>query len=282
VEDLPLLRSGSSLFPISHQVPSAYPRVPPAAMEQILSDLIQGVAGSPEIREFRDVRYVLRPGEAIEHHCFARLLPGTLDLKLEGFRQYWQAIKLTAAENAPTASQLAQTRERSFVFQVLLPGNLWGRFLGKVSSLEIAVRLPRGNAETAALTEIVIGIRPVGCSPKKAVEVLRDVAPLLLESVRNYLQPHPERRRQERLTFEQSVRLLPVYEDQQPSEAIVSQAEDLSTGGMKLFLPCRPPTLEITVQLPRPSAGLVNLPARIVRVQPCWDGRFEVGLSFLR
>jgi serine/threonine protein kinase len=276
VESLPLLAASTPLF----HAPSRESK----SIEQIIAELVNSTGESPQVQEFRNVRYVLRPGKAIEHRCFARLLAGTVGLKLEGFRQHWNAIPAASPGDAVSSvpTWLVPESQQSFVFHVLLPGSLWSRLLGQMPALEVAITLPRGYAETAALTEVFVQIRPVGCSSRKGAEALQDFGPLLLESLRHYLQPHPERRRQERLTFDQTVRVLPAFADEPCGEAILSQMLDVSTGGMKLFLPCRPPYQEVAVQVQGSSPDPLLLPARVVRVQACRDRRFEVGLSFLK
>jgi serine/threonine protein kinase len=280
LESLTFLRAPAAVAPA--QLPSSgrdiqVPRSPilVANLEKIVGELVGCEEAAPEVREFRDIRYVLRPGHSIEHHCFARLLLNTIALKLDGFRQQWHAEVVSRPRDADS--------DQIFVYQIRLPGSLWNVLRGRQPGLEARISVPHPHFDASALTEVLIRIRPVGCEKKQGAKLLTDLGPSILESVRSYLQPHPERRGQERLQFEKAVQVCPVLEDLQLGEAIVSQAQDISAGGMKLLLPCRPSSLDVSVQLPCGSAGgPLLVPARIVRVLPWRDGRYEVGLSFLR
>src|SRR5262249_11137698 len=138
-------------------------------------------------------------------------------LKLDGFRQQWHAQEQSRPRDADG--------EQVFVYKILLPGSLWNLLRGRQPGLEVRVSVPNPHFNAAALTEVMIRIRPIGCDKAQATQLLTDLGPSVLESARSYLQPHPERRGQERLQFEKAVQVCPVLEDQQLGEAIVSQAQ---------------------------------------------------------
>ena len=54
-------------------------------MRQLINRLVAETAGDIEVREYRNARYLLRPGHSLEHQFFARLAPGVAKLKIEGF-----------------------------------------------------------------------------------------------------------------------------------------------------------------------------------------------------
>jgi hypothetical protein len=100
--------------------------------------------------------------------------------------------------------------------------------------------------------------------------------------VRNYLQTGPERRRYERLPFEQMMQVFPLAAGGELGEALVCKARDLSLGGIGLTMPCKPPAEEVCIQfVPRNEpASPVAVPGRIVHVAPGQDGCYLVGVSF--
>ena len=101
---------------------------------RVIAELIAAAAGTDQVREFRSARYFLRPGEHIDHTCYARLVPGTLSLKLSGFCREWQA-------------EVVSDGTDTFVFRVRLQSSFWKRCLGKQPSLEVTVKaLPGGTA----------------------------------------------------------------------------------------------------------------------------------------
>jgi serine/threonine protein kinase len=237
-------------------------------LNKVLRDLLQSAGGETQVREYGSQRYRLRPGQSLEHQCFAKLLPSTVKLKLDGFRQQWNANRLKSEDDR-------------HVYQVRTPGNLWQRCLGQSPGLEVEIRLswPRLSAQ---LTCIDIQVAPVSCNGDKAGQLLDELGRVLVESLRNYLQAHPERRASERLRFEQSVKVFPVLEDQELGEPVVTQARDLSLGGIGLLLPCQLPTQEVCVQLtPQISVSPpILIPSRIVYSGIGADGRLEAGVRF--
>jgi hypothetical protein len=94
------------------------------------------------------------------------------------------------------------------------------------------------------------------------------------------LQLQSERRSEERLPYLESIEVHPVLSSGELGQPLVGQAKDISNRGMGLYLPCRPPTSCIFLQICAPHYPPVRVPAQIVRTVPCADGRFEVGTRF--
>jgi hypothetical protein len=264
--------SGSWEVPVatggSPVAPGAMTPVNLPVLNKLLCDLLRYATGPVEIRDLGVQRFRLRPGECLEHQCFAKLLPSTVKLKLDGFRQQWHATRV-------------QAKPDHYTFQVRFEGKLWQRLLGQQHGLEVNLQLEYPQADTAEQTRISITLRPFNCSPEKGAALLEEMGPTLLESVRDYLQTGPERRRQERLPFEQEVQVFPLVGGEL-GEPLLCQAYDLSLGGIGLLMPCKPPTREVCIQLaPRGnSAASVGVPGRIVHAAPGRDGCYQVGVCF--
>jgi hypothetical protein len=230
-------------------------------------------ARGEEVRAFGDMHYRLRAGQAagagnyIEHLCCARLVPGMALLKLDSFREQWQAQEVRRGDGC-------------FVFRVSAGGNLWQRFLGKSPGLEVGVRLLPPRPETGGLTPVSVTVRPADCRAEQAAELLGEVGPVLLDSVRNYLQAQAMPG-QERFPLGRPVRVLPSIQGR-PGEAIAALGKDISLGGMGLYLPCRPPSLEVYLELTPAGGGqAVRVRAQVLQSEPCGDGRLEVEVGFL-
>jgi hypothetical protein len=233
----------------------------------VVEGLVELAAQDEEVRAFGDMHYRLRAGEGIEHLCCARLIPGTAQLKLDGFRQQWHAQVVSRADGC-------------FVFRVGAGSTLWQRCLGKSPGLEVQVRLLPPRPETAGLTPVSVTVRPVDCGAGKAAELLQEVGPVLLDSVRNYLQAQAMPG-QERFPFTRPVPVLPSILGR-PGEAIAAEGKDIALGGMGLYLPCTPPSLEVYLELtPAGERQAVLVRAQVLRSEPCGGGRFEVEVGFL-
>jgi hypothetical protein len=195
-------------------------------------------------------------------------VPGTFKLKLDGFRQQWEAVEVARAEDA-------------VLFHIPLPSTLWQRVTDKRPTIEIQAGVVAASLSTAGVSAVIIQIRTPRCGPELSDHLLREQAPRMLDSLRHFLQAHPERRKEERFRFESPLRILPVFEYDEVGELIVAQARDLSRSGLGLYLPCRPPSNEIFLQIGAAAAGdLVTVPARVVWAEQCEDGRYQIGAAF--
>jgi serine/threonine protein kinase len=252
------------------QLPAGSSRVFPGrpSPAQVVGELVQVAAGNLEVREFRNIRYVFRPGQAIEHRCFARLLPGTGRLKLEGFRQQWQA-------------QATALSPEHFRFQLPAAGSVWNFLTGRTQGLCVDVVLSQPQGPTETLTEIAVTITPLDPHSEKGARLLEQTGPPVLESLRHFLQAQRERRSQERLPFEAAVQVCPVLPNLQRGTPIDSRSRDISLHGMGLVLPQHPRTAQVAVRLAAQAGGeLVSVPGRVVRAVPESDGTFDVGVCF--
>ncbi len=131
------------------------------------------------------------------------------------------------------------------------------------------------------LAGVHVEAKPVGCGPARAKQLLDETGPLLLDALRGALQAHPDRRRQDRVRFDQPVMVCTVAEDGSPETTIHARARDLSRTGMGLLLPVKPATRKVLIHLSlADDAPPTAVPARLVRLQPRDEG-FEAGALFL-
>ena len=234
--------------------------------DRVIADMVASAAGPEEVREYRSARYVLRPGESIEHTCYARLVPGTLLLKLAGFREQWQA-------------EVVNANADNFTFRVRLQSSFWKRCLGTQPGLEVQVQAAPAQPN-ATLTDVLVRIVPSSCGREEGAHALEKHGPPLVDSVRSHLQAGPERRAQPRLPFACALQVRPVLANNRLGEPILCQGRDISLGGMGLTVPCKPPA-SLVVQFQGSTVEApVSVAAQVVRVQPCGDGHFDVGLRF--
>jgi len=242
--------------------------LPSTTLHQFIMELVALAAGPAQLAESDTVRYRLEPGQSLEHHCAVQLFPGSIGLKLEGFRQEWQA-------------QSKQPEQGRYSFLVSFPPGFWQRLTGQRLGLEIEIQLVTAHRTATRRTEVSVIIRPFGCNREHATRLLAETGPAILESIRTYLQACPEQRGQDRLSISQPLRVSPVLADMQLAQPIECVGKDISTRGIGFFLPHPPSTAQVYINLPElPQIASVAGLAQIVRGQPCGDGWYEVGAFF--
>jgi len=112
----------------------------------------------------------------------------------------------------------------------------------------------------------------------QSTELLKVVGPLLVESVRAFLQVQPRGRSEERLVWHHSLELCPIQPDGTSGPPVECQGKDISLNGIGFYVPGQVPSAHVMLHLPQTSqTPRVTVPARIVRVQGCGDGWYEVG-----
>jgi hypothetical protein len=237
--------------------------------DELVTDLVTAAAGKRQVQERANFRYLLQTGAVLEHQCAARLLPGVAALKLEGFRQHWKAETL-------------RHEATSAVLLVPLARTLWQRCLGRQAGLQLHVRLVSPAGAHVRQTQVLARIEAVGLGQELGSRLLHEVGPVLIESLRAFLQASPEQRRQERLLCELPLRVRPIFTSGRPLEPVACRGKDISRKGIGLFVPYEPRAAQMCVLLATsPRLGEVAVPARIVRAQAGPRGCFEVGAAFL-
>jgi len=214
---------------------------------------------------------------SLEARCFGRMVPGTARLKLAGFQEQWEA-ELTAADalvEVPGSSPGV-----GFAFVVHLGSSLWQRCIGRQPGIEIHLTLKSPANANEELTEVHVQMRPRCVAPQRAAAILAETGPQLLESLRNFLQLHTERRAELRFAYPKQLHVYPVLPQGDLGAPFLAQGKDISSIGMGLYFPCQPPTPSIYLQVTPADRAPVAVPARVMRAQPAPDGRLEVGVVF--
>ena len=178
-------------------------------------------------------------------------------------------------------AQVVRETDNSMAFHVPLPGSFWKRWLESGRGLLVEVRWTRPRPGNAALPELSVRVR---CPDKKKRPdelLVREVGPLVLDSLRSQLEAYPERRSQERVAWPHPVRATFLLADNICGETIDGKGKDISLSGMGLYLPRAPAGSQIQLVLRTPSRSEpVMLTGHCVRVQRCSDGWFETGVLF--
>jgi hypothetical protein len=190
--------------------------------------------------------------------------------RLDGFRGQWKA-------------QVLRDDGAHFVLQMPTPPSFWQRWTGRRPGLQVVIRLASPPPQAPTTTEVQVEVRPHGCGREQSTELLRVVAPLLVENMRGYLQVNAKGRQQERLAWPYPLRVWPVHPDGRLGEEIECQGKDLSLNGIGFYLPGPlPPTARVRLRLPQtPQTPAMTVQARVVRAQGCGEGWHEVGAALL-
>jgi serine/threonine protein kinase len=194
--------------------------------------------------------------------------------RLEGFRQQWQG-------------EVVSADDRQLVFRMPTPRNFWQRWTGKQPGVQVSLRI--GTPEVAApegvqtRTEVRMDLEPQNCTREQNAELLRVVGPLLVESVRTHLRLNPRGRMQERTAWHHPFELCSVLADGSLGPPVECQGKDISLNGIGFYLPGQVvPSSHVRLRLPKTEqTPRMLVPARIVRVQGCGDGWYEVGAVLL-
>ncbi|HEV3116913.1 MAG TPA: PilZ domain-containing protein, partial [Gemmataceae bacterium] len=213
---------------------------------------------------------LLAPGEILLRKFSAPLPVGTARLKIEEFGQQCGARVVSADDE-------------TIVLQITRPRSLWQQCIGRQPGLELRVHLARPRNAAATPIDVSVQISPLDCGRKRGAQLLEEVGPLLLESLRTALQVNAERRMQERVLWQQTLPIRPVLPDGTLGEMHECQGKDISANGIGFYVPHPLPSTLISIDVPtNTDPPSVTVHANIVRVQRCGNGWYEVGALFVK
>lgn len=237
-----------------------------AGASAIVAELIVEAKGSLPATETE--RWAPAGAGVLQGRFLARLPQQNPRAGFETFRRQWNA-------------QVVRETENSMAFQVPLPGGFWKRWLEGGRGLLVEVRWNRPRPASSSLPELSVRIRWPDKKKRPDETLVREVGPLLLDSLRSQLEAYPERRTQERVPWPHPVRATFGSAEDTHGETIEGRGKDISLGGMGLYLPRAPAGSQIQLELLTSSrAEPVSLSGHCVRVQRCNDGWFETGVLF--
>ncbi len=173
---------------------------------------------------------------------------------------------------------MLDTSPREVTFQVPLTSSPTAR-----AGLGVKVEFQTNPAPVpSALTVFTIEIRALGCEAPEVDRLLREVAPVLLENLRDELQARCERRADERLAWETTVTVHEVLPGGDLAAPLVCRTKDISLRGIGLIAPRALALAQLVIDLPATEhSEAAQVTAKVVRVEPRPDGSFEVGAQFV-
>ena len=254
--------------------------------KQIIAEQIASAAGDGEVRIRGPLRYYFRRASSggrgraateavLEHFSYGRLLPATVRLKLSAFEEEWK-VERARADKGPAPS----ANNASWLYQVPMAASLWQRCLGRSPALLVQIDLKAPRLTSEALTDVILRVRPIDCGAERGIELLDDLGPRLLQSLREHLQLPSDRRAEERLPIAVNALVRPIHSPHEIGEGIAAQLRNICKGGLGLDLPCRPPSEFLLVQLCPPQRAPLMVPVKVLHITPHGDGHYYVGTRF--
>jgi serine/threonine protein kinase len=223
--------------------------------------LLGEAKGKTDVRLLKGFRFRVLPDELMEHHFTAHFLQGTLPIRLEGFRQHW-------------LGKVIDSSDGHVVYHISPPARGLQRFGASRPTLKLHIAF--GSVDKSLATGVAVKLQPL----PRGEHLLEELGPRILDSLRMYLQAEPERRREERFRLAKSLRVLPVFGPNDVGEGIVAQPLDISQAGLGFYLPCRPTSSEVLLEVGCDTGLGLVLAASIVRAEPRPDGRYLIGVTF--
>ena len=207
----------------------------PPNWKEPLDELLANASRGQETRSAGLMHYRIAPAQHLEQRAVARLPAGMVKLKLEGFREQWQAVEVSRSD-------------RRTLYQLQSKSNLWDRCLGRVPGLQVEVRI--GTADTVTgLSPVRIRLDPVDCNRTRAEQMLAELGPTLLSSLQTYLHTQSEKSAQERFPLTQQITLQPAG-----VRPIVATLRDIGRDGMCVISPAAVATGPLQIQMNRWSS----------------------------
>lgn len=239
---------------------------------ELVRDLVhRAIPEGAQLQRYDGLRCRLDVQGVLQHQCAAWLPGDMVRQKLHGFLRQWQ-------------TRLVRWDDEDLEVHVSLKARWWQRLTGPQATIEVTIRMRRPVPELAHYSEITMRLRCHGVRQDKSRQVLEQVGPVLLHSLRGYLLAATEQRVHERFPFVQALRFAPAVGADE-SLAIECLGQDISFGGICFHTPSRPETSGICLFLPVPSGATekvvsVAVSADIRQVLPDGHGNYLVGAQF--
>ena len=230
----------------------------------ILAEVIADAAGGWQLRKHGLFRYMVQPGERLRHDCVARADRESAPPLLADFCRRWQA-------------ELVDVRDDALVYRASRPEDAAGRgqivvFRDRFTVFTARRAAARRRAHRGAARRL---------RPGAGEAAARRGRPTTVGRPARRPGAHPDRRKQDRVPFDQPVMVRTVAEDGEPETTIHARARDVSRTGMGLLLPVKPAGRKVIIYLSvADDAPPAPVPSRLVRLQARDEG-FEAGALFL-
>jgi hypothetical protein len=218
----------------------------------------------------KNSHYKIHPDGTWEDGFPVQLLPGALQIKLDGFRAHWEA-------------KVARHESDRFLFHLELPSrSFWERQFGRPRRLEIEVIVASGLRTGVQLTEARIFLRVVSGEPVQMKGFLERMAGDLFESLRSFLQARREQRSDERRPFRRPLDVYPIRPGLELGEVLSGVGVDICSGGLGFRVPQRPETDWFYLHFPDvPAVSTFTLLGRFLRATPSNESGLRVAACLL-
>jgi serine/threonine protein kinase len=180
----------------------------------------------PDVREVENhagYASMERGDGAVEYRFPIKWVPNLMRAKLEGFRNHWDL-------------DTAVDEDERFVFRLPLAQGMWGRWTGRQAGIEVLLEICGPGKANAPLCEAAIRIHPFGKADPQVTQKAAELGPLMFDSLREFLQPRPEGRRQVRHTWTHPVHLYPLLADLSPGQEARGMGRNVSADGISFVV----------------------------------------------
>jgi serine/threonine protein kinase len=250
------------------------------------SALARTPAGARRIQGSQNTRYLVQPDGAWEYRCPLLLYPGSMPLKVEGFRHHWRAQLAKQEGDAwwlHIEVEPARGERSSSVREHSLMRSTTGypeRNRKPPRRVEVEIRVDARPGPQTRLTELTVRVRCIGEDQEQPDLTLAAIAPKVFESIRLLFQVAQEQRMRERWLLTEPLQVYPVEPDLELGEVIAGRCQNISFGGVRFLVPKQPPADMLYLHLhDSPAALAYAILARVARVQETAEG-FEIGAVF--
>ena len=234
-------------------------------LEQFVHELVDLAAGNAPAPTELAIRFTLEPSRHLKTPKFLSGIANQLP-QFDDFCRQWHAKTIRRGE-------------RLVILAINAAPSVWQWLSGRRIGLEIRLEfLPVawGNQRS----QVAVAVKPFGCDSERALQLLMELGPKLLESVRTHLAGQAEQRGVGRFAFRERLRVCPVVNGVS-AEPVDCITKDISAGGIGFYLPVELPASQVYISLPdvdkvAPYSAL----AQIVRKQPAHEGWYEIGAAF--
>jgi hypothetical protein len=188
--------------------------------------------------------------------------------KLDAFCRQWQA-------------QVVCFDSEFFSCKVSLPRGFFQRYLARPLGLELLAQMKRPDVARDKRIQVQVQVKPYGGKLGRGEQVIRELAPALVRSLRDHFLTKPEQRGGRRRVIYRPVRIFPVLHNFQLGQPLRCKAKDVSLTGLGLLAPQEPSTQQVYVDANIDDRNaMLGILAQIARISPRDDGWFDVGAFF--
>jgi serine/threonine protein kinase len=249
-------------FQASKQTESGSRPMPPR-IDQIVAELADDHDPSTEPVSLDRAR-IRRKGWTFKFPV--RLIPGAMALKMRGFASNW-------------GGRLLQADDNNFVLllNVTQPATTPRPKIGCDLEVRLSCRPPRSKS---GLSEARLSMRVVPEMGRQSALVIEEMGPKLLESLRYFLQPCPERRSGERWPCPHPLHVYPVLPGIKLGKPLSGVSKNISLTGVNFLVPegLTAPQVYLHWYRAEKLTPFVIL-AEVMRVQQIGDSGFEIGAA---